>query len=211
MYPFERFSENAKQVLTLAQSAAQEAGHSYIGTEHMLLGLMREQHGLAALALGNMGLQIDEVKSAIDSMLQDAGVPPGLKQIIPTPRVKRVIEMSFEEARLENMNQVETGHLLIGLVQEGDGIASHVLVDRGVTVERLRDQLAALRGAGRVESIGGTGRPTPRRVHLAFTDEDGKPIAVDILLPADYPKERQDALLNRLKRAVEGGKAPPGA
>ena len=101
MYPFERFTEKAKKVLTLAQDEAEKSHHSYIGTEHLLLGLLREGEGLAAKVLANLGVEIDKVRDTIDSVL-GRNERIIVQQIIPTSRVKKVIEIAFEEAKRMN-------------------------------------------------------------------------------------------------------------
>jgi hypothetical protein len=136
MYPFERFTERAKKVLTLAQEEAERANHSYIGSEHLLLGLLRAGDGVAAYVLNDLGVEIDGVRSAIDSLLR--GEDLILQEIIPTSRVKKVIEISFEEARRMGSNHVGTEHLLLGLLIEGEGIAAHVLQGLGVSLETAR-------------------------------------------------------------------------
>ncbi|TMD38468.1 MAG: ATP-dependent Clp protease ATP-binding subunit [Chloroflexi bacterium] len=203
MYPFERFSENSKAVLTLAQAQAERAHHSYIGTEHLLLGLMEEEQGLAGAALRNMGLQLADLERDVATALRNAPHESGSKQIIPTSRVKRIIELAFGEAQREGMSQVETSHLLVALLLEGHGIGAQVLVSRGVTAERVYAEIAELRGTGKAESVA-AGPPLTRR-HIALTDETGKQIGIDILFPAEYTAERQNALTNRIRNAVEGG------
>src|SRR5256714_14848000 len=107
MYPFERFTERAKKVLTLAQEEAERSHHSYIGTEHLLLGLLREGEGLAAKVLNNLGVEIGKVRQTIESVL-GRNERIIIQQIIPTSRVKKVIEISFEEARRMGHNYVGT-------------------------------------------------------------------------------------------------------
>ncbi len=147
MYPFERFTERAKKVLTLAQQEAERSHHSYIGTEHLLLGLLREGDGLAARVLKNLGVEIGKVREVIESVL-GRNERIVIQQIIPTSRVKQVIEISFEEARRMGHNYVGTEHLLLGLLIEGEGIAAHVLEDLKVTVEKARDEIERLLAAG---------------------------------------------------------------
>ncbi|HZS15457.1 MAG TPA: ATP-dependent Clp protease ATP-binding subunit [Candidatus Dormibacteraeota bacterium] len=143
MYPFERFTERAKKVLTLAQEEAERSHHSYIGTEHLLLGLLREGEGLAAKVLNNLGVEINKVRSTIESVL-GRNERIIIQQIIPTSRVKKVIEISFEEARRMGNNYVGTEHLLLGLLIEGEGIAAHVLEDLGATLEKVRGEIERL-------------------------------------------------------------------
>ncbi|MHB1500101.1 MAG: ATP-dependent Clp protease ATP-binding subunit [Candidatus Dormibacteria bacterium] len=140
MYPFERFTEKAKKVLTLAQDEAEKSHHSYIGTEHLLLGLLREGDGLAAKVLGNLGVEIEKVRTTIESVL-GRNERIIVQQIIPTSRVKKVIEIAFEEAKRMNNTYVGTEHLLLGLLIEGEGIAAHVLEDLGATLEKVRQEL----------------------------------------------------------------------
>ena len=150
MYPFERFTERAKSALTLAQKESERLRHSYIGTEHLLLGLLGEPEGLAARVLGNLGIEIEVVRSTIESVL-GRNDQPIMQHILPTSRVKRVIELAFEEARQEGTNHVGTEHLLLALLIEGEGIAAHVLEDLGATLGTVRAELERLRGEGTEE------------------------------------------------------------
>ncbi|MGA9774506.1 MAG: ATP-dependent Clp protease ATP-binding subunit [Candidatus Dormiibacterota bacterium] len=143
MYPFERFTEKAKKVLTLAQDEAEKSHHSYIGTEHLLLGLLREGDGLAAKVLANLGVEIDKVRSTIESVL-GRNERVIVQQIIPTSRVKKVIEIAFEEAKRMNNTYVGTEHLLLGLLIEGEGIAAHVLEDLGANLEKVRGEMEGI-------------------------------------------------------------------
>jgi ATP-dependent Clp protease ATP-binding subunit ClpC len=143
VYPFERFTERAKKVLTLAQEEAERSHHSYIGTEHLLLGLLREGEGLAAKVLNNLGVEIGKVRQTIESVL-GRNERIIIQQIIPTSRVKKVIEISFEEARRMGHNYVGTEHLLLGLLIEGEGIAAHVLEDLGATLDKVRSEIERL-------------------------------------------------------------------
>jgi Clp amino terminal domain, pathogenicity island component len=162
VYPFERFSERAKNVLTLAQEEAERSHHSYIGTEHLLLGLMRESGGNGAQALTNLGLEIGEVRQTIESVVgRNERI---IQQIIPTSRVKKVIEISFEEARRMGDNSVGPEHRLLGLLIEGDGIAAHVLADLGATLKKVRLEIERLLSAGTEGQGPGPGSastPTP--------------------------------------------------
>ena len=158
MYPFERFTERAKKVLTLAQEEAERSHHSYIGTEHLLLGLLREGEGLAAKVLGNLGVEIGKVRQTIESVL-GRNERIIIQQIIPTSRVKKVIEISFEEARRMGHNYVGTEHLLLGLLIEGEGIAAHVLEDLGANLEKVRAEIERLLHDSAVEES----EPAPKR------------------------------------------------
>ncbi len=145
MFPFERFTERARKVLALAQEEAERSHHSYIGTEHVLLGLLREGDGIAAKALNNLGVEIDKVRKTIEPLLGPNQRLIVQQQIIPTSRVKKVIEISFEEARRMGHNYVGSEHLLLGLLTEGEGIAAHVLQDLGATLDKVRVEMERLR------------------------------------------------------------------
>jgi len=136
VYPFERFTEDAKKTLTLAQEEAERSHHSYIGTEHLLLGVLRNHDGVGYKVLDGLGIHTPEVRLKIESVL-GRNERIIIQQIVPTSRVKQVIEIAFEEARRMGSQNVSSGHLLMGLVIEGDGIAAHVLEDLGATAERV--------------------------------------------------------------------------
>ncbi len=146
MYPFERFTEAAKRVLKLAQEEAERSHHSYIGTEHILLGLLRERDAVASVALECINVDIADVRRTIDTILgTQEGI--GIQQIIPTSRVKTIIEISFAEARRMGDDFVGTAHLLLGLLIEGEGIGAHVLNDLGANLENVRAEIDAVRKA----------------------------------------------------------------
>jgi ATP-dependent Clp protease ATP-binding subunit ClpC len=145
VFPFERFTERAKKVLALAQEEAEKSHHSYIGTEHVLLGLLREGDGIAAKVLNNLGVETEKVRQTLESLLGRDKGPTVLQQILPTSRVKRVMEISFEEARRLGHNYVGSEHLLLGLLTEGEGIAAHILEDLGATVDKVRAEIERLR------------------------------------------------------------------
>lgn len=134
---FEKFSERARRVLTLAQEEAQHFNHSYIGTEHILLGLMREEEGVAAKVLANLGVGLNKVRSAVEFII-GRGEKPSSGQIGLTPRAKKVIELAIDEARHLGHNYIGTEHLLLGLLGEGEGVAARVLDSFGITLERAR-------------------------------------------------------------------------
>ena len=134
---FEKFSEQARKVLTMAQEEAQNLSHSYIGTEHILLGLMREEEGVAAKVLVSLGVSLSKLRSAVESVI-GRGEEPGTGETGLTPGAKRVIELAIDEARQLGHNYIGTEHLLLGLLREGKGIAVDVLDSFGVTLERAR-------------------------------------------------------------------------
>jgi hypothetical protein len=136
VHPFERFSDDAKKVLTISQEEAERAHHSYIGTEHLLVALLLVE-SQASRILAQLGVELDLVRATLESVLGRAERVI-IQQIIPTTRVKKVIELSFEAALGEGAQEVGPQHLLIGLLEEGNGIAAHVLKDLGATLERVR-------------------------------------------------------------------------
>src|SRR6478672_2634278 len=137
---FDKFTERARKVLTLAQEEAQRFNHNYIGTEHLLLGLVREGDGVAARVLNNMGVQLPKVRSAVEFII-GRGEGAVIGDIGLTPRAKKVLELAVDEGRRLNHHYIGTEHLLLGLVREGEGIAAGVLESLGVNLEKVRAQV----------------------------------------------------------------------
>ncbi|MFQ5873362.1 MAG: Clp protease N-terminal domain-containing protein, partial [Dehalococcoidia bacterium] len=140
---FEKFSERARRVLSLAQEEAQNFNHNYIGTEHILLGLVREPDCVAAKVLVNLGIQLNKVRSAVEFIIS-RGERSTEGEIGLTPRAKKVIELAVDEARRLNHQYIGTEHLLIGLLREGDGVAAGVLESLGVNLEKARSETTRL-------------------------------------------------------------------
>ena len=134
---FEKFSERARRVLSLAQEEAQRFNHNYIGTEHILLGLVRETDGVAAKVLSSLGVELGKVRSAVEFII-GRGERAATGEIGLTPRAKKVIELAVDEARRLNHHYIGTEHLLIGLMREGEGVAAGVLESLGVSLEKVR-------------------------------------------------------------------------
>src|SRR5690242_14903144 len=154
---FDKFTERARKVLQLAQEEAQRFNHNYIGTEHLLLGLVREGEGVAAKVLANLGVELNKVRSAVEFII-GRGDRAVLGEIGLTPRAKKVIELAVDEARRLNHGYIGAEHLLLGLVREGEGIAAGVLESLGVQLERVRrETLQQLRQAGLTGSSGSPG------------------------------------------------------
>lgn len=133
----QRFDKRAGKVLSLAQEEAQRFQHNYIGTEHLLLGLVREGEGVAANVLANLGVELNNVRSAV-AFIRGRGDRMVLGEISLTPRAKKVMELAVDEAHRLNHAPIGTGHLLLGLVREGEGMASGVLECLGVNLEQVR-------------------------------------------------------------------------
>ena len=144
---FEKFSERARRVLTIAQEEARKLGHSYIGTEHILLGLVREEEGMAAKVLTNLGTSLAKVRSAVEFII-GRGDKPSAGETGLTPRAKKVIELAIDEARQLGHNYIGTEHLLLGLLCEGEGVAFSVLDSFGINVERTRAETTHLLSQG---------------------------------------------------------------
>jgi len=140
---FEKFSERARRVLTLAQEEAQHLNHSYIGTEHILLGLLREEEGVAAKVLVSLGVNLGKVRSGVEFII-GRGDKPNTGEIGLTPRAKRVIELAIDEARHLGHNYIGTEHLLLGLLHEGGGVAAGVLDSFGITLEQVRAEVVRM-------------------------------------------------------------------
>jgi len=136
---FEKFSERARRVLTLAQEEAQHLNHSYIGTEHILLGLLREEEGVAAKVLTNLGVSLGKVRSGVEFIIGH-GEKPSSGEIGLTPRAKRVIELAIDEARQLGHNYIGTEHLMLGLLHEGGGVAAGVLDSFSITLDQVREE-----------------------------------------------------------------------
>jgi ATP-dependent Clp protease ATP-binding subunit ClpC len=153
---FDKFTERARRVLTLAQEEAQRFNHNYIGTEHLLLGLVREGDGVAAKVLNNLGVELSKVRSAVEFII-GRGEKATSGDIGLTPRAKKVIELAVEEARRLNHSYIGTEHLLLGLVREGEGIAFGVLESLGVSLERVRTETARILSQSTPQSAAGTG------------------------------------------------------
>ena len=144
---FEKFSERARRVLTLAQEEAEHLNHNYIDTEHILLGLVREEEGVAAKVLTNLGVALNKVRSAIEFIVGQ-GKKPTTGETGLTPRAKRVIELAIDEARHLGHNYIGTEHLLLGLLREVGGVAAAVLDNFGITLERARTETTRILSEG---------------------------------------------------------------
>jgi ATP-dependent Clp protease ATP-binding subunit ClpA len=155
---FERFTERARKVVVLAQEEARSFDHGHIGTEHILLGLLCVQDGLAARVLATTGITVDAVRGKVGQLVGD-GDEASHGQIPFTPRAKKVLELSLREALAVGHNYIGTEHILLGLVRENDGVAARILLELGADSHRVHDEvLEALAGLGPIGSV-----PTPGR------------------------------------------------
>jgi ATP-dependent Clp protease ATP-binding subunit ClpC len=138
---FERFTERAKQVVVLAQDEARALKHNYIGTEHILLGLLREEEGLAARVLESLDVTVEEVRAQVARIIGPGDEPIVSGQIPFTPRAKKVLELSLREALSLKHNYIGTEHILLGLVRENEGVAARILLDFGADAEKIRNEI----------------------------------------------------------------------
>jgi len=136
--PFDRFNDRAKRVLALAQDEAIRFNHNYIGTEHLLLGLIREEEGVAARALHTLGVELDKARTAVGFIIGRGDAVTTPSEITLSPRTKKIIELAIDEARNLGQTRVSTEHILLGLAREGEGIASGILESLGVTMDKVR-------------------------------------------------------------------------
>jgi ATP-dependent Clp protease ATP-binding subunit ClpC len=157
---FERFTDRARRVVVLAQEEARLLNHNYIGTEHILLGLIHEGEGVAAKALESLGISLEAVRSQVEEIIGQGGSSPS-GHIPFTPRAKKVLELSLREALQLGHNYIGTEHILLGLIREGEGVAAQVLQKLGADLSRVRQQviqlLSGYSGAGQGESAGKAG------------------------------------------------------
>jgi ATP-dependent Clp protease ATP-binding subunit ClpC len=161
---FERFTDRARRVVVLAQEEARMLNHNYIGTEHILLGLIHEGEGVAAKALESLGIALEGVRQQVEEIIgQGQQAPSG--HIPFTPRAKKVLELSLREALQLGHNYIGTEHILLGLIREGEGVAAQVLVKLGADLNRVRQQvlqlLSGYQGKEPAESGSGRGEGTP--------------------------------------------------
>ena len=199
---FERFTDRARRVVVLAQEEARALNHNYIGTEHILLGLIQEGEGVAAKALESMGISLDAVRTEVKDIIGTGGHPPS--GYIPfTPRAKKVLELALREALQLGHKYIGTEHILLGLIREGEGVAAQVLVKLGADLSRVRQQVIQLLSGyeGNDEDNGG-GEPATAGVG---SSADGAP---------SRPGQKSNSLVldqfgRNLTQAAKDGKLDP--
>jgi len=181
----ERFTDRARRVVKLAEEEARRLDHNYIGTEHILLGLIREGEGVAAKALESLGISLEAVRQQVEEIIGQGQQVPS--EVIPfTPRSKKVLELSLRESLQLGHDYIGTEHILLGLIREGDGVAAQVLVKLGADLNRVRHQVIQLIAAQPPQA----GRLPPREGALATEARarldtiEGRLDALDIQLAA---------------------------
>jgi len=206
---FDKFTDRARKVLTLAQDEAQRFNHNYIGTEHLLLGLVREGEGVAARVLENMNVELPKVRTAVEFII-GRGDRPVVGEVGLTPRAKRVIELAIDEARRLGHNYIGTEHLLLGLVREGEGIAAGVLESLGVNLDKVRHEVIRVlsqssasgsSGGAGGDAKRGTGSKTPTvdqlGINLTEAARSGK---LDPVIGREKEIERVIQILSRRRK-----------
>src|SRR5437868_5963345 len=148
---FDRFTDRARRVMGLARQEAQRFNHEYIGTEHILLGLIQEGSGVAANVLRNLDIDLDKIRREVEKIVQSGPSMVTMGQLPFTPRAKKVLELAVEEASNLGHNYIGTEHLLLGLIRENEGIAAQVLLNLGTKLEEVREEVLELLGADQGE------------------------------------------------------------
>jgi ATP-dependent Clp protease ATP-binding subunit ClpA len=203
---FNRFSPQARAALSLAQEEARRLRHNYIGTEHLLLGMVHQGEGGAASALDMLGVSLGEVRAAIEHIIGSADrAEPD--EIALTPRAKKALALSQEEARRLRAQYVGTEHLLLGLTREGDGIAANVLKDFGVTLESARAAVARLGNESNAraerEPSSAQTAPAPKNNVVTCRLDDRTVDALDSLVEAGIRSTRSDAVAWLVAAGIE--------
>ena len=160
---FERFTDRARKVMALANQEAQRFNHEYVGTEHILLGLVKEGSGVGANVLKYMDVDLARINEVVRKLIKHGPDMVATGDLPQTPRTKMVIDYAIEEARTLNHNYVGTEHILLGLLREEKGVAAQVLMNLGLSIEQVREEVLNLLGAGCESDAGQPGRPSPTR------------------------------------------------
>jgi ATP-dependent Clp protease ATP-binding subunit ClpC len=182
---FEKFTDRARLAVVHAQEEAIQLNHNYIGTEHILLGLIREGDGVAAKALAALGISLEAARQEVEAIIGRGTEQPSAH--IPfTPRSKKVLELAWGEAHELSHEHIGTGHILLGLIREGDGVAAQVLVRRGIDLDRARQQVIQLLPGDLPPTAGSASREGEMTIAATETEE-----------------AKDDAEIGRLRREIE--------
>ena len=204
---FERFTDRARRVIVLAQDEARELDHNYIGTEHILLGLLRDGEGVAVAALDALGISLDETRAKVTEIIGRGSEQPS-GHIPFTPRAKKVLELSLREALELGNDYIGTEHILLGLIREGEGVAAQVLVDLGAGPDQTREKVLEL-----VRGGGGEGEPAGEmEARLTSIGPDVRIVGSPAQVAEVIARLRSiDRRLAALERHLGIGKAGPEA
>jgi ATP-dependent Clp protease ATP-binding subunit ClpA len=209
---FDKFTERARQVLSDAQEEAQRFNHTYIGTEHLLLGLLRMPDGIAARALNGLGVELDNARRAVEFII-GRGDREIWGEVGMTPRAKKAIELAMDEARRLNHHYVGTEHILLGIIREGEGIAAGVLTSLGATLEQVRVEVVRLLGAPSGDgpatpaASSGGGTSTVKSNVVTCRLDDAALSALDALVEAGVRTTRSDAAAWLIAAGIETHRA----
>ncbi len=203
----DRFTERVRKVLFLARDEAGRMQHDYIGTEHLLLGIIREGEGIAAQALQRLGIDFDQIQQAVEDMVTTQSGTLTIGEIPFTPRAKRVLELSIDEARMHNHNYVGTEHLLLALIREGEGVAARVLQDLGADHEKVRKEIMKLLGSSAKGAPGEAGEASKKKKETPVLDQFGRNLTqlardqrLDPTIGRDREIDRVIQILSRRKK-----------
>jgi ATP-dependent Clp protease ATP-binding subunit ClpC len=199
---FERFSQRARRVVVLAQEEARMLNHNYIGTEHILLGLIREGEGVAARALESLGISLDAVRQQVEKIIgRGQQAPSG--HVPFTPRAKKVLELSLREAKALGHDYIGTEHILLGLIREGSGVAAQVLVKLGADLNRTRQQVVQLLHGYQGEDVTGEGLPLPDDAPTQVDSLDRRLAAIERWVGLRPDLDDLDQEIARVRREKE--------
>src|SRR5213593_701393 len=204
---WQRFTERARRVVFFAQEEAARLGENYVGTEHLLLGLVRENDSVAARILDRLGVALGRVRADVEQQVTRGRGNLGQDMQL-TPRAKRVIDLAYEEARQLNNNYIGTEHLLLGLIREGDGLAAHVLVPLGADLERARAEVYAMQEGENAPPQAPEGLLRLVKTQFVQALERGKPLppearAILEVLNTYEPWHLADVIVPHLKLSPE--------
>ena len=194
---YERFTDRARKVMQLANQEAQRFNHEYIGTEHILLGLVKEGSGVAANVLKNLEVDLRKIRLEVEKIVQSGPDMVTMGKLPQTPRAKKVVEYAMEEARNLNHNYVGTEHLLLGLIREQEGVAAQVLMNLGLKLEDVREEVLNLWDMASKE---------PEKAHPSAPEADSGPIWKN----PEKQNARTRQLRTRPDRTGPPDKARPG-
>src|SRR6059036_3189256 len=216
MGPFDRFNDRAKRVLALAQDEAIRFNHNYIGTEHLLLGLVREGEGVAARVLDSLGVELSKVRTAVEFIIGRGDQKISPSEITLSPRTKKVIDLAIDESRWMGQSYVGAEHILLGVIREGEGIASGVIESLGVSLPTLRMKVIQLLGASGFQAPPtGTEPPVPHAHETGpfnrFTDRAKRVLALaqDEAIRMGHTYVGPEHLLLGLARLADLAQADP--
>jgi ATP-dependent Clp protease ATP-binding subunit ClpA len=201
---FDKFTKRAREVLSLAQEEAQQLNHNDMGTEHLLLGLVREGEGVAAKALQSLGVELDEVRRGVLFII-GRGDRVVLGEIGMTPRAKKVLELAVDETRRLNHHYIGTEHILLGIIREGDGIGASVLVNMGITLDRTRKEVLRILNQGTAEKAAESSAPKNNVVTCRL--DDAAACALDALVEAGIRSTRSEAAAWLISAGIEAHRA----